>query len=354
MDIVPILTPITSIDASIGKTVYFKYTGSNMAIANELRIKRVDTDSYVYKFTYESLDKLHNIPPNILSNGVVYEADIRLKLQDGTYTNYSSKITFKALTTPVLDIVSIDGQGFVYNSDVTFVASYSQIEDEKVKSFRWTLYDSMEIQIMSFPIKTYIDYITQDITGLEKGKTYYIECKIETVNGVTHKIREKFSPLYIVPTADGKLDCAVNDKNGFATVVGLLDSVVGNGVRAIDSESKTLVDWDDYERDLNNNIIINSSNRVDYEDISIVNDFVASFIVRPLGDYTIAELHSSENNIAFIIQKEGKFVKCKVLENNTTLLGESRSQELTFINNQNVEVVVKLKNDDLTVTLKGV
>lgn len=351
IDLVPVLNPIITLDSSKGKSVYYKYTGSKMAVANELRIKRLDTDEFVYSYTYDSMEKVHHIPPNILVNGIVYEAEIRLRLQDGTFTNYSSKQKFKALTTPILDIVSIDGQGFVYNSDVTFVATYTQAEDEKIESYRWYLYDENNMLTMSFPLKTYSDYITQDIKDLEKGKVYYVECKIETVNGVTHRIKERFTPLYVTPTPSGDILAEMNNNTGFSNVQAILKQVVANGVYAKDRDGNNL-DISKYQYvDGNRAVSLKNNDIVSYMDLGINGSFISKIFFKNVGTYdTFAEFKSANGNFKYELLKYPNYVQCIIRKNGSVL---ARVQSNSYVFDSNYAMVTLLvKDNDVSITLQ--
>lgn len=232
VEIKPILWAIPPWDATKGTSVYFTYTGSKQSLDNELVITDTDTKEIVYNYLYSSFEKVHHLPPNQFENGKTYKAKLRVKSADGTYSPFSNEVTFKTFATPILDIDNIDGQGYVYNSEVTFVANYSQSDGEEVKTYKFRLYDENEQLMKEFPVR-YVKgatELTEVVEGLEKGKGYFIECLIETVNGVVYTHRERFIPLYIVPSVNGVVSTRADKEEGFVRVTANLKQILGTQV----------------------------------------------------------------------------------------------------------------------------
>lgn len=241
VDIKPSILRIAPFDALIGTSVYFTYTGSKQLLYNNLVITDVSTGAIVYNHEYSSFEKVHHIPPNILQNGKIYKAKIRVKFSDDTYSLFSNEIEFKTFRTPVLDIDNIDGLGHVYNSDVTFVANYSQENGEQVKTYRFRLYDENEDLIEEYPIRFPSDpnIFTETVKGLEKGKCYFIECAIETVNGIFYSHRERFIPMYIVPSVNGVILTRNDKEEGFIRITANLKQILGTQVKGSPKQSVT-------------------------------------------------------------------------------------------------------------------
>ena len=179
-DLMPVLRLISPFDAEIGTPVYYSYTGSRQTVENNLVIFNIDSGLYVYDYNFATFEKIHYIPPNILENGKSYKVKVRVKFNDGTYSPFSNEIQFKTFKMPVLDIESIDGQGYVYNSDITFKASYYQANGEPVKYYQFSLYDENEDLISRYSRRTPVDpySFTELISELERGKGYFVECKM--------------------------------------------------------------------------------------------------------------------------------------------------------------------------------
>jgi hypothetical protein len=234
VEVVPSLLRIAPFDALKGTSVYYTYTGSRQALDNELEIVNVANNQIVYKFEYSSFEKVHHIPPAILVNGNVYKARLRVGFNDGTYSPWSNFVEFRTFATPVLDIDNIDGQGYVYNQDVTFIALYSQTDNEKVKTYKFSLYDENEELITHYPVRYPMEegQLTEVVKGLEKGKGYFIECTIETINGMVYTHREKFIPMYIVPSVNGTISLRNDKEEGFVRITGNLSQILGTQVKA--------------------------------------------------------------------------------------------------------------------------
>lgn len=231
----PILLNISPWDATRGVSVYYIYTGSKQAFENELVITDVASKAIVYSFTFKSFEKVHHIPPNELINGRLYSAKIRVKDKVGIQSPYSSEVRFRTFKTPILDIQSIDEQGYVYNKDVTFEAKYTQDDGENVKNYRFNLYDENEDLVKNFPVRipSELNIITETIGNLLKANSYFIECIVETVNGMVYTHRERFIPLYIIPSINGVISTSNNPDEGFINVSANLKQITGTQVQGV-------------------------------------------------------------------------------------------------------------------------
>lgn len=236
-------------DATKGTSVYFTYTGFKQALENELVITDDATGEIVYQFLFSSFEKVHHLPPNELFNGKVYKARLRVRDTDGVYSPYSNTVEFRTFKSPVLDITSIDNHGYVYNTDVTFEAIYSQENKENVKNYRFSLYDENEDLIRDYPIRNpeRPNELTEVITGLEKGKGYFIQCSIETVNGMVYTHRERFIPMYIVPSINGVISTRSDKEEGFIRVTSNLKQIIGTQVQGTPRVIGDDYDSDNYE-----------------------------------------------------------------------------------------------------------
>lgn len=277
-EVQPILTRIAPFDALKGTSIYYTYYGSRQAIENNLLIKEKDTGRAVYNFNITGFEKVHHIPPSILENGKTYTAILRVQFLDGTYSPYSNAVEFNTVKTPILDIVNIDGQGYVYNSDITFMAMYTQDNGEPVKTYRFVLYDENEDTIQTYPVRKpasgYETELTETIKGLEKGKGYFIECVIETKNGFIWSHKEKFIPLYIVPSINGVVQTRNDEEEGFVRVTANLKQLLGTQVQATDPDDTYTSD--NYEYVDNDWIVIPRDNPLVFKGLGMnrASDFV--------------------------------------------------------------------------------
>lgn len=252
-EVQPLLSRIAPFDATKGSSIYYTYSGSNQAIKNNLRITDAVTGLAVYDFSYSGFEKVHHLPTDVLQNGKTYKAKLRVEFLGGTFSPFSNEVEFKTVATPVIDIENIDGQGYVYNSDITFIARYSQANNERVKTYRFHLYNENEDLIKSFPLRVPSDgagvILTETATKLEKGKGYFIECVVETMNGFIWSQREKFIPLYIVPSINGLVQTRNDSEEGFVRITANLKQMLGTQVRATDPNDTYISDNYQYEGD---------------------------------------------------------------------------------------------------------
>lgn len=249
-DIKPMLSRVAPFDALKGTSIYFTFSGSKQSLENNLTIKEKITGMAVYDFDYTGFEKVHHLPPNVIQNGKTYVAKLRVKFLDGSYSPFSNEVEFTTVRTPVIDIENIDGQGYVYNSDVTFVARYSQDNGEMVRTYRFNLYDEQEDLIKSFPLRSPEGaglVLQETATNLEKGKGYFIECIVETMSGFIWSQREKFIPLYIVPSINGIVQTRNDSEEGFVRITANLKQLLGTQVRATDPNDTYISDNYKYE-----------------------------------------------------------------------------------------------------------
>lgn len=257
MDVKPTLLPINPFDSREGKSIYYEFTGYKQTVGSNLVVEDYETSRTIYDFDYTTFEKVHHLPPSILQNGKIYLAKVRAIYDDGGYSDYSNIIKFRTLSKPILDITTIDGQGYVYNKDITFTASYEQSNGEAVKEYMFSLYDENEDLIKRYPIREPDNQrdFSELVKGLEKGKAYFIECKIETRNGFQYSHRERFIPMYVVPSVNGVMSTESDTDEGFIRISAHLKKITGTQVRAcgqnceLDEYDGSQSDNDDYDSD---------------------------------------------------------------------------------------------------------
>lgn len=291
-EIQPVLHRILPFDAENGAPAYFAYTGSRQMTDNNLVITDVTTGLIVYGFDFNSYEKVHHIPPSVLVNGETYTAKIRVKFEDGTYSPFSNDVRFKTLQTPVLDIENIDGQGYVYNADVTFVANYSQANNEIVKNYRFILLDENQDTITTFPrrIPDNQSYFTETAKDLAKGKGYFIRCEIETINGLTYSHQEKFIPMYLIPSINGVITTRNDSEEGAIRLTGNMKQIIGTKVKNLkEGVSDGSVEVDQYEYALNEWIMIPKDDPLIFTGLEMnrASDFVIKLWFKNIPENTI-------------------------------------------------------------------
>src|SRR5699024_7857058 len=105
---------------------------------------------------------------------------------------------------------------------------------ETVKEYMFSLYDENEDLIKRYPIREPDNQrdFSELVKGLEKGKAYFIECKIETRNGFQYSHRERFIPMYVVPSVNGVMSTESDTDEGFIRISAHLKKITGTQVRA--------------------------------------------------------------------------------------------------------------------------
>lgn len=197
----PVINPFVPINATQINTIKFSYTGSNQVVKNNLVIEDLSGNT-IYNQTQNTFSFTHNLPTNTLTNGNSYRVKIRVADILNTWSNFSDSVIFYALSSPTLLILSIDGQGKVYNQTVNFQTSYAHPDNEPLQSYQYKLYDNNQNLLTSYQVKYSNGSTTLDeeITGLNNNTIYYIEVLVTTVKGqlaTTGKIQ--FVPYYAVP-----------------------------------------------------------------------------------------------------------------------------------------------------------
>lgn len=202
----PLLTtPIIPFDSTVSIDVnsnyahIFKFTvyGGDQVVANRIVIENSDTNLVVYDAKINNFRHEHQLPKNILTNGVTY----RVKVQTFNINNQASELSdgvlFKCFTTPNLDIPNIPP---VINSNMfDFTGLYSQLEGETIKSYVYYLYD-INKALLSNSGNIYNSTLQHRFEGFKDNVQYYVELKVETQNGMKVSSGLKlFSVNYIKP-----------------------------------------------------------------------------------------------------------------------------------------------------------
>ncbi|WGT38002.1 hypothetical protein QH639_19570 [Lysinibacillus sp. 1 U-2021] len=192
----------------------FSYTGGDQAVRNNLVIYRLTDNKKVYDQTIDSFSLKHKLPTNTLVSGVAYKCQLRVGNINNQFSQFSNWVFFWVLENPVITIDNIDYANYnrVYNQTVTFSATYTHSNDEKLQSFRYILYDNNKSLISSFS-EGFSDGaypLTQEITGLTNEVDYYIEVRTISQNQQEYSTGLiKFTPFYITP----KLTSAITVEN---------------------------------------------------------------------------------------------------------------------------------------------
>jgi hypothetical protein len=176
-----------------------------------------------------------------VENGRSYLVDIMLRLDDDSWTPWSNAVQFLALRRPVLDIITPTINAEVHQPDVTFRATFRQEQNERISTFNWALFDAGQNLIQQFPNQRPIntrshedDYelLSQDITGLENNTDYWVECAVETINGIIWNHRERFTTFLLRPCTDGITQADPVRDQGFINLSARLEQIKGTDATA--------------------------------------------------------------------------------------------------------------------------
>ena len=200
----PILNNIKTFNATKESAFTFNVRGGSQVAGNNLVIERINDNAVIYNQSQETFNFKQILPASTLINGVNYRAKIRTRDINNKWSNFSATLLFWCYSEPSLNITTIDysNQNRVYNQTVLFETTYSQLENEILQSYRYLLYNENKDLLKSFT-EQYADgsqALTQEITGLENSKLYYLEVITLSPNGNSGTSGLiNFKPLYIAP-----------------------------------------------------------------------------------------------------------------------------------------------------------
>ena len=180
MLITPRLRPfIGAIDATKEITFVFDSSGGDQIFANELEIYNTSSNSKVFSnkqttFAFRQILKL-----NTLSNGITYKARIRTYNNDGNVSMWSDFSVFQCLAEPTISFTDIAQNSVVKNQTYLFQGKYTQAQNDRLKSYKFVLYDYEQRQIAVSDEK-FDGKLQFEFTGLMNDTNYYVEIKIKT------------------------------------------------------------------------------------------------------------------------------------------------------------------------------
>lgn len=227
----PYINMIGNFDAREEYKVTYTYLGAQRIITNELSIREATPNSKpVYSRQSTKFDKDHNIPAKSLINGKSYLAKIRVQL-NSEWSEWSAEMPFTCLSNPSIIFQSLDEKSYVYNDDIMMTALYRQEQGEKINTFQFTLMDSNKSPITKYPVRhpdeSSPNILKERVSGLVKGRLYYIGCRVTTVNGINHFQIHEFIPHYVAPSLDGIMQVKNQPESGQVLVQSYLKQLLG-------------------------------------------------------------------------------------------------------------------------------
>lgn len=170
------------------------------------------------------------IPANTLTNGVEYQ--IKVRVGDGTtWSQFSLAKAFWCLSNPVVSVENID-DGIIKNQTYVFSGSYSQSQNEPIRSYRFFLRDDTGTIIKSSS-ETYITetpYVIEfEVTGFPNDADFSIELVCTTQKGmVATSGVQPFIVRYIQPVMYTEFQITNNKDTGEVRLASLVRQITAS------------------------------------------------------------------------------------------------------------------------------
>jgi hypothetical protein len=210
----PLLDSLKVIDASVDNIIKYSVIGGEQVFGYHIQIYNNSNNILIYENKAFSFIFQINITSNLLINGSEYKLRMRTFNGNvlGDFSNiesnssaFSEYLILKCYSIPTNSITNLlldtSGNNMIKNQTFTFIGQYNQLQGVALKSFRYLLYDSNRILKQSFSeIYQTTGDLTQEITGFENNKTYYIELlTINQYNVESSSALIEFYVQYIQP-----------------------------------------------------------------------------------------------------------------------------------------------------------
>ena len=185
----PILFSRVAFDAAISQVFSFNVIGGDQVAQNRLVITNQSTNTVVYNQVQQTYSFQHNLPADVLTNGVYYSAYIITYNSNGDASPQSNSIQFYCYSTPRFEFTNLPSGNIIPNSSFNFEVTYNQNEGELLDTYSFTLYDARQIQIATSGVK-YVGssvapptVISYTFAGFGDKTNYYIKANGQTVQG---------------------------------------------------------------------------------------------------------------------------------------------------------------------------
>lgn len=185
----PILFSQVAFDAAISQVFSFNVIGGDQVAQNRLVITNQSTNTVVYNQVQQTYSFQHNLPADVLTNGVYYSAYIITYNSNGDASPQSNSIQFYCYSTPSFVFTNLPSGNIISNSSFNFEVTYNQNEGELLDTYSFTLYDARQIQIATSGVK-YVGssvapptVISYTFSGFGDKTNYYIKANGQTAQG---------------------------------------------------------------------------------------------------------------------------------------------------------------------------
>lgn len=254
----PILYSQSAFDATQSHQFTFNVIGGDQVVKNRLTIINQITNQVVYNQTQTTYTFAHNLPANVLTNGVYYSAYITTFNYSDEESAPSISIQFYCYSKPSFIFSNIPASGIINNATYDFQLTYNQEQGEKLSSYIVYLYDAQKIEIVNSGVK-YAGvgivpmYLYYTLSGLNDGVGYYLRATGVTVEGTqidTGYI--SITVTYSQPNIFSIVELSNNCTGGYVLVKSNLSAINGESVPyppvyingSIDMRSKeSYIEW---------------------------------------------------------------------------------------------------------------
>ena len=221
----PTLLSQVAFDATQKQTFSFIITGvSSQIVANQLTIRKQDTNDIVYQEKQETFQYNHIVNADELTNGTYYTATISVFDVNNNQSPESIPIQFWCYSTPELTFTNIPTNGIVTNASFTFEFQYIQAQNEPINSYVMNLFNSSQVQISTSGVQYTDDGTTPFtgnyiFTGFENNTVYYIQLIATTIEGTIVKTNlQQFTVQYSRPDLFTLVQLVNNCDEGYITL----------------------------------------------------------------------------------------------------------------------------------------
>ena len=179
----PIINSFQAFSAVQNYDIVYSWDG-NQSYGSTIEVYNNTTNVLVYSNSVTSFLLKNTIVANNLSNGTTYYVKLKVKFQDGTYSQWSDSLVFQCLAIPVVSL-NISQSQIIQDSNYNVIFTYSQAQSEELNEWKLVLYDSNSVQLLNTDYIYATSAMNYNLTGLENAKQYQVEIQYVTVHGMT-------------------------------------------------------------------------------------------------------------------------------------------------------------------------
>ena len=221
--VTPIALSQNAFDANNEQRFYFTSSGGDQVVRNRLIIRRHSDNVVVYNSIEETYSFYQDVPAGTLVNGVYYDFYFNTYDFEGNISEDSNVVLFWCYTTPTLEFTNIPDSHIISSVSYNFQCTYNQIENERVESVVFKLYNNENV-LIDYSNNIYTSEAPPNnfeytFDNLLEETRYYIEVTGATVNGTsisTDKVY--FTVKYGEPIFYEKLKLQNNANNGYINI----------------------------------------------------------------------------------------------------------------------------------------